>query len=266
MSTLELEHIKHSSSSGNNLSVHSDGSLTVPRLNKVLVQPQSGNQSQITTDLDDKILAITNNGNEASTGQAVIMWGKDNSSGYKGGIHYITDTSSSGSDGTHRFYQWNGSGWTNSQYIDEDGRWFDNKKVTAYIYSTNGSSSNFQTNGAHYVGHTSHFTGNNVNNDSTNSFSTSTGLFTCPVAGTYLLGGGVTPQNGSNTPRGYIEFRKNGSGIGPQQYYYNENYNGTGATVVVDCAVNDTLACVGVGTNSVSTSLYRGHFSIVRIG
>lgn len=32
MSTLELEHLKHSSSSSNNLSVHSDGSLTVPTL------------------------------------------------------------------------------------------------------------------------------------------------------------------------------------------------------------------------------------------
>jgi len=32
MSTLELEHLKHSSSSGNNLSVHSDGSLTLGML------------------------------------------------------------------------------------------------------------------------------------------------------------------------------------------------------------------------------------------
>ena len=33
MSTLELEHLKHTSSSGNNLSVHSDGSLTLGSLN-----------------------------------------------------------------------------------------------------------------------------------------------------------------------------------------------------------------------------------------
>ena len=266
MSTLELEHLKHSGSSGNNLSVHSDGSLTVQRLNKVLVQPQSGNYAHVSTNLDDKMLAITNNGNEASTGNAIIMWGKDNTQGYKGGIHYITDTSSSGSDGTHRFYQWNGSGWTNSQYIDEQGRWHDNKQVSAYVYSTNGSGSNFQTNGGHYVGNTSHFTGNNVYHDSTNSFNTSTGLFTCPVAGTYHLTGGVTPQNSGGTPRGYIQFYKNGAAFGPQQYYYNQNYNGNGASAVLDCAANDTLACVGVGTNSVSTSIYRGHFCIVRIG
>ena len=37
MSTLELEHLKHSSSSGNNLSVHSDGSLTVGNLQSLNV-------------------------------------------------------------------------------------------------------------------------------------------------------------------------------------------------------------------------------------
>ena len=37
MSTLELEHIKHTSSSSNNLSTHSDGSLTVGNLQSLNV-------------------------------------------------------------------------------------------------------------------------------------------------------------------------------------------------------------------------------------
>jgi len=37
MSTLELEHLKHTSSSSNNLSTHSDGSLTVGSLQSLNV-------------------------------------------------------------------------------------------------------------------------------------------------------------------------------------------------------------------------------------
>ena len=37
MSTLELEHLKHTSSSSNNLSTHSDGSLTVGNLQSLNV-------------------------------------------------------------------------------------------------------------------------------------------------------------------------------------------------------------------------------------
>ena len=42
MSTLELEHLKHTSSSSNNLSVHSDGSLTLGNLTNLNVNGNLG--------------------------------------------------------------------------------------------------------------------------------------------------------------------------------------------------------------------------------
>ena len=58
MSTLELEHLKHSSSSSNNLTVHSDGSLTVPNLNDL---PSLNVTGDLTVDTDTLKVDSTNN-------------------------------------------------------------------------------------------------------------------------------------------------------------------------------------------------------------
>ena len=98
------------------------------------------------------------------------------------------------------------------------------------VECTNSSSSNFQTNGGHYIGNTSHFTGVAENVDTHNAFDTTTGKFTVPVAGVYFMSASVTPQNTNGNPRGYIGLYRDRSGSVTtlaQDYYYNENYNGT---------------------------------------
>ena len=70
MSTLELEHIKHSSSSGNNLSVHSNGSLTVPTL-----QCTTLNAVDVTNHVrSDRIRVHTASSNPSSPGQGDMYY------------------------------------------------------------------------------------------------------------------------------------------------------------------------------------------------
>ena len=258
MSTLELEHIKHSSSSGNNLSVHADGSLTVPRLNKVLVQPQSGNHAQISTNADDKILSITNNDNEASTGNAIILWGKDNTSGYKGGIHYIADTSSSGSDGTHRFYRWNGSGWTNTVTILEDGTV---QSPYQPCFSANGFPAHRYMNTWQAQALS---TWNRVEqNAGTAHFNNSNGRFTAPVAGRYFFiytsmfhnpssndFHNILQKNGGNW---ILSNNHSGGGSGN-----GHQWNDTTVSGVIQLAAGDYVTAVSTGSSSSTCYLYGG--------
>ena len=78
----------------------------------------------IHTNSDTEQLFLTNNDNEASTGVSIVQWGYQHSStGFQGDIHYIVD--SRGGSGKHRFYEYNGSGWTNLVSIDGAGVTFD---------------------------------------------------------------------------------------------------------------------------------------------
>lgn len=130
------------------------------------------------------------------------------------------------------------------------------------VECTNGSSSNFLTNGSHYIGNTSNFTGVAENVDTHNAFDKTTGKFTVPVAGVYFISASVTPQNTGGNPRGYIALYRDRSGSVTtlaQDYYYNQNYNGTATQMCVSANVGDTLYAVAQGTNSVSTSIYRAN-------
>lgn len=135
-----------------------------------------------------------------------------------------------------------------------------------YAHCSNGSSNNFKTNGAH-VCSTTDFTGVTLYNNVGNHFDASNGRFTAPVAGTYHFAGGATPQNSAGNPRGYFEFLKNGaSGLGVHAYYYNQNYNGSAGSLCVTLAAGDYVQARAVGTNGVSTSIYRMHFTGHLIG
>ena len=92
MSTLELEHIKHSSSSSNNLSVHSDGSLTVPNLNDL---PSLNVTGDLTVDTNTLKVDSTNNrvGVGTTTGghSARLKIGGTDSGGYAAAIQLEND-------------------------------------------------------------------------------------------------------------------------------------------------------------------------------
>ena len=79
----------------------------------------------IHTDSNTKKLELTNNANETSAGVSIVEWGYQHASaGFQGDIHYIAD--SRGASGKHRFYEYNGSGWTNLVSIEGAGVTFDN--------------------------------------------------------------------------------------------------------------------------------------------
>ena len=188
---------------------------------------------------------------------ATIETTSESSTGARSTLLFKTYDDTAAADGTDA---------TTTMTLTPDGYVLRSRIPSFYVYGTNSSSQNFKTNGAHVLGDTSDFSSITEYTDSLGNFNTTNGRFTAPVAGTYWFSAGVTPQNSNSTPRGYIQFLKNGSGVGPQQYYYNVNYNGTAASVLLYLAVNDYVQATGQGTNSVSTSLYRGHFAGYLIG
>ena len=91
MSTLELEHLKHSSSSSNNLTVHSDGSLTVPNLNDLASLNITGDLSVDTNTLN--VNATSNNVGfgTAAGGNTRVKIGGTDSGGYATTIQLEND-------------------------------------------------------------------------------------------------------------------------------------------------------------------------------
>lgn len=79
---------------------------------------------------------------------------------------------------------------------------------------------------------------------------TSTGVFTCPVAGYYALGYNGLHRGGSNLPAGYNTYSYSGFGKnGALSYFVHWNMSGTtnvwdvgGTSALFSCAAGDTLA------------------------
>lgn len=137
-----------------------------------------------------------------------------------------------------------------------------------YVRCSNSADGNLRTNTAHLIGRLNggHFSSVTVENDVGGDFSTSTGLFTAPIAGRYFFTAGVTAQNSGGNPRGYLLMRLNGNNEGPLQYYYNLNYNGTAGSILMYLSANDTVSAEGLATNSIATTIYTAHFSGFFIG
>jgi len=77
-----------------------------------------------------------------------------------------------------------------------------------------------------------------------NHYSTSTGLFTCPVAGRYRMsasGINVTATNDGIFAYQTIYPVKNGASFSGSSYAYGDGYASCGGTWIVNCAVGDTL-------------------------
>lgn len=185
----------------------------------------SGNTKGISTNRDDTTISITSNANQSSQGVGTVYFGKNNGSSFDGDIHHIVD--STGTSGKHRFWTWNGSGWTNTVNITSEGYHLTPKQPFAFVgYSGTQS----------YINHPGGpLQFNTVFQNQGNHYNTSTYKFTCPVDGVYLVTGVVITQNDGD--KDGMVLRKNGT-IVSRSY---TNYRGVKGTFVVKCAANDTL-------------------------
>ena len=187
MSTLELEHIKHTSSSNNNLSVHSDGSLTLGSLNgNIHVGTMGVGHTAIPTSYGDSNTMFSIHKNTTS-GSVNALIGTDT---VKGGMY----VNNAGSDNEIKF-------GTTSNYptklmangvtgVEVNGCGMVLKPAVPMFVSRDDRSGVNMTNEAHLniSRHFRAFTGHNRGSCFASRGSTNEGRFTAPVNGFYMFG------------------------------------------------------------------------------
>jgi hypothetical protein len=222
MSTLELEHLKHTSSSSNNLSTHSDGSLTLQSLN-------------VTGDLtvDTNTLKVDSSNNRVGIGTAsplselhqdvgltdreghYLYYGADAKAGFTvlpntGEIRIGAATAGTNGNYYTEIMSRNGSNLITSIKADNYGRVTMPNQPACFAFKS-GSGNGTSDSGAGALNATGTNTGNH--------FDTSTGRFTCPVAGVYMVCWTMmNHQNNTGTPTCVL--RVNGVGY---KYFHVEN-------------------------------------------
>lgn len=241
MSTLELEHLKHSSSSSNNLSVHSDGSLTLGML--------QGNVGIGTASPAVNAHVQTTSGNPQirveSTGANYVTYSLKNSV-----RQYSTQIRT---DQNNAYVVRDETGGANRLLIDTSGRVLTPSQPVSQIACSN---PNLTTNGNRYEG--------TANINIGNGWSNGSNQYTAPVTGTYLVNfSGWTNYTASY---GYMGVYKNGAN------YYTWHYNHgnyqihtfASGTLYVDLAQNDVITFIRAGAGG---GFYAGmYFNISLFG
>lgn len=262
MSTLELEHLKHTSSSSNNLSTHSDGSLTVGNLQSLNVL---GN---LTVDTSTLKVDATNNrvgigtASPAATltvahasgtdGRGIRLVNSSNNQTYETriGTEGIENTSYSIRDMTADVVRFSIDGSGRVTMPAQPAWW-------AHTYNTY----SFTATG------TLEFNSTNVGIaeklDVGNNYNPITGRFTAPVAGTYFVMLTCAASYSSNYL--YLYIMKNGSDIISRNYAQNSQYLEQTLQVVTTLAVGDYVSCK-TEKNLVGGALYGPSFSGFLIG
>ena len=238
MSTLELEHLKHSSSSSNNLSVHSDGSLTLGNLQSLNVD--SGTLYVDTTNnrvgigRTDPADALSVNGDiRLQNGQPKSRLIYFNSTGA-----YTLNSSGGAAVGFHNitghqeiFFETHQGGVAHRETgrITKEGYHIHPYQPACFAYKAGSGNQGASITGTGVLD----TAGTNVGNH----FSTSTGRFTCPVAGRYFVTWTVMNSQG-NTGTVTAVLRWNAAGY---KYFHVENAHPQGQSdqVIIDAAAND---------------------------
>ena len=242
MSTLELEHLKHTSSSTNNLSVHSDGSLTLGML--------QGNVG-IGTSSPSKPLHVslpTGSGATPRATAVAVIDGNDNTQldilGGASSILGINFGDSSDNDQA-RITCNTTSGSEDMAFtvnagvrmtIDTAGRVTTPNQPVSQIACTN---STLTTSGNRYEG--------NANVNIGNGWSNGSNQYTAPITGTYLVN--YSGWSNYTNAYGYMVFYKNGAN------YYTWHFTHGGyqihtiasGTLYMDLAQNDVITFIRAG-------------------
>lgn len=108
------------------------------------------------------------------------------------------------------------------------------------------------------------YTGGTVFINNGSYYSTSTGRFTAPVAGYYLVSASIE-QSSTTSTSGSVTIMKNGAGQN-QALAYGATYNTGSATAIVYCAVNDYITIMSYGNNGISYNVYTTRFTGHLIG
>jgi hypothetical protein len=230
MSTLKLENIKHENSSTNNMVMDSDGSVST-----------TGNASVAgTLDVTGDTTVVTNT--------QVQLRIENTAANNLGSYMKIRDGNSTAGQHT-----WIGRS-THDTYIYSNNSDL-GMKITNAGQVTKPNQPVFQAHdlasGTSNIDLIYTTTRTNIGGH----YSTSTGRFTAPVAGTYLFGFGNIANSGNGTYRYYI--RKNGANITQLRVDTNETGSayGTNATFTMPltCAVNDYVNIYYIESNQAYT-------------
>ena len=102
--------------------------------------------------------------------------------------------------------------------------------------------------------------------DPMNDFNETTGVYTVPIAGRYLLFYGTQGKTSSNSNAGSIYYNINNTGISGQCLYYGDAYSGNSKTTILDLDKNDTVKFQIHGNNGVGYTINGAHFGIYLLG
>jgi hypothetical protein len=193
----------------------------------------SGDNKNISTNRDTTQIGISSNANQNSQGVSTIYWGYDGGSGFDGDIHYIVD--SRGDSGRHRFYTWNGSGWTNTVNITSEGYHLTPKQPA---FTAQAGTQYFLTSSQVVP-----FTNDSSNGgfDIGGNYNTSTYRFTAPVSGVYLVNVHVYKEVNQTMD---VNVRVNGSIKGEiRNFTTNGNHEEFNGTWLWYLNANDYIDC-----------------------
>ena len=102
--------------------------------------------------------------------------------------------------------------------------------------------------------------------DPMNDFNETTGVYTVPIAGRYLLFYGTQGKTSSNSNAGSIYYNINNTGISGQCLYYGDAYSGNSKTTILNLSQNDTIKFQIHGNNGVGYTINGAHFGIYLLG
>ena len=197
MSTLELEHIKHSSSSGNNLSVHSDGSLTLGSLNgNIHVGTMGVGHTASPTSYGDGNTMFSIHKN-TTNGSVNALIGTDT---VKGGM-YVNNT---GSDNEIKF------GTVSNYPTKVMSNGVTGVEVNGSGHVTKPNTPFFEVHtvpNSYAAGQVTDFTG--IASNVGNHWDNTTNRFTAPVSGIYQFNFSVFTHRTTSTGDYYWDLRKN---------------------------------------------------------